>query len=65
MYHVISHHFYSHQLLTTPLTEPCLRYLRTRLLDNTLHLEADNKFTVIRGVGSGYNLSSLLNFSQV
>jgi len=50
---------------TKPLSEPCLRYLRTRLLDNTLHLKEDNKFTMIRGFGKGYNESNLLNFSHV
>ena len=25
-------------VITTPLTEPCLRYLRTRLLNSTLHV---------------------------
>jgi len=30
------------KLLTMPLTEPCLRYLRTRLLDNTLHVKGIN-----------------------
>jgi len=47
-----------------PLPEPCLRYLRTRLLMSTLHDQA-KRFTIIRGRGSGNFLRKRLNFSQL